>query len=193
MLTVRWTPLVRMALIHYKFESIHPFYDGNGRAGRILNILYLVKEELLDSPILYLSRYINQTKSDYYKRLQEARPNSWEPWLLYMIRGIELTSVHAAVLVEKIGILLQQNKRRILDRHKFYSQDLLNSIFRHPYTKAAFLEKDLRVSRPTATRYLNALASDGILSMHKLGRENYYVNRDLVSLFMNPPLMAGKQ
>lgn len=181
-------PLVRMALIHHQFESIHPFYDGNGRTGRIINILYLVKEGLLDTPILYLSRYISQNKSRYYQGLQQVRDNNdWEQWLLYMLRSVAVTARHTTRLIEDIRDLLQQYKQRIRTDYRFYSQDLINNIFRHPYTKVAFLERDLGVSRATATRYLDTLAMDGILQKHKLGRENYYINHALVNLLFNLP------
>jgi len=181
-------PLVRMVLVHHQFESIHPFYDGNGRTGRIINILYLVKEGLLDTPILYLSRYISLSKSTYYQSLQQVRDNNdWEQWLLYMLRGVAVTARHTTRLVENIRTLLQQYKQRIRSDYKFYSQDLINNIFRHPYTKVAFLEDDLGVSRATATRYLDALALGGVLQKHKLGRENYYINHALVELLFNLP------
>ncbi|MCU7892305.1 MAG: Fic family protein [Candidatus Thiodiazotropha sp. (ex Ustalcina ferruginea)] len=181
-------PLVRMALIHHQFETIHPFYDGNGRTGRIVNILFLVKEGLLDMPILYLSRYISQTKSAYYQGLQQVRDNhDWEPWLVYMLHGVAVTARHTTRLIEEIRVLLQEYKQRIRKDYRFYSQDLINNIFRHPYTKVAFLEHDLTVSRATATRYLDALSADGILHKHRLGRENYYINRALVELLFNLP------
>ena len=181
-------PLVRMALIHHQFENIHPFYDGNGRTGRIINILYLVKEGLLDTPILYLSRYISQTKFEYYQALQAVRErNDWEPWLLYLIRGIALTARHTTRLVENIGSLLQNTKHSIRANYRFYSQDLINNLFRHPYTKVAFLKQDLDVSRQTATRYLDLLARDGILLKKKLGRENYYINQALIELLFHLP------
>ncbi|MBC8212219.1 MAG: Fic family protein [Gammaproteobacteria bacterium] len=184
-------PLVRMALIHHQFESIHPFYDGNGRTGRIINILYLVKEGLLDTPILYLSRYISQTKADYYRGLQQVRDEGdWEPWLLYLLQGVALTARHTTGLIEQIRALLQLYKKRIRDDYKFYSQDLINNIFRHPYTKVAFLELDIGVSRATATRYLDVLAADGILLKQRLGRENYYINHALVKLLFNLPEMG---
>lgn len=179
-------PLVRMALIHHQFESIHPFYDGNGRTGRIINILYLVKDGLLDMPILYLSRYISQTKSEYYQGLQRVRyDGDWQQWLLYMLNGVAVTAKHTTQLVGDIHVLLQEYKLRIRSNYKFYSQDLINNIFRHPYTKVAFLEQDLRVSRATATRYLDTLSNGGILTKHKLGRENYYINHALVKLLFN--------
>lgn len=181
-------PLVKMALIHHQFETIHPFYDGNGRTGRIINILYLVKTGQLDTPILYLSRYINQTKDQYYTLLQEARTtDNWESWLLYMIRGVTLTARSTLTLIEQVTRLLQTYKHHIRRQHKFYSQNLINNIFRHPYTKVAFLENDLQISRATATRYLDALADDGILIKAKLGRVNYYINQRLVSLLFDLP------
>jgi Fic family protein len=181
-------PLVCMALIHHQFETIHPFYDGNGRTGRIINILYLVQQGLLDTPILYLSRYINDTKDDYYQLLQQTRDTgNWEHWLIYMLKAVSYTAKHTTILVEKISLLLAQQKQVIRGKYKFYSQDLMNNLFSHPYTKVAFLEKDLNVSRATATRYLEALSKGGILSKHKLGRESYYVNDALVNLLFNLP------
>ena len=181
-------PLVCMALIHHQFETIHPFYDGNGRTGRIVNILYLVLSGLLDVPILYLSRYINQTKSDYYKGLQSVRDGAdWEAWILYVLRGIASTAKHTTALIERIRDLLFEQKIHIRERHKFYSQDLINNLFHHPYTKVAFVERDLKISRATATRYLDALAEDGVLKKHKLGRENYYINFRLIDLLFNMP------
>ncbi len=179
-------PLVCMALIHHQFETIHPFYDGNGRSGRIVNILYLLLKGLLDTPILYLSRYINQTKDEYYTELQNVRDtNEWEAWLLYMLRGVSSTAIHTIDLVQKIQKLLLEIKQEIRDKHKFYSQDLINNLFRHPYTKVAFLEKDLGVSRATATRYLDALSDDGTLQKHKLGRESFYMNQRLIGVLFN--------
>jgi Fic family protein len=183
-------PLVSMALAHHRFETIHPFYDGNGRTGRILNILYLVKEGLLDMPSLYLSRYINQTKDDYYRLLQGVRSDQdWEPWVLYMLRGVAATSKHTTRLVEAIRDLLLKIKHQVRGQHRFYSQDLINNIFRYPYTKIAFLRADIHVSRQTATRYLDALADSGVLTKARLGRENYYINNALVSLLFELPEM----
>ena len=183
-------PLICMALIHYQFETIHPFYDGNGRTGRIVNILYLVLSGLLDVPVLYLSRYINQTRPEYYKGLQRVRENNdWESWLVYMLKGVSLTAQHTTSLIEGVRQLLLAQKAVIRQRYKFYSQDLINNLFHHPYTKVAFLERDLKISRATAARYLNALAEDelGVLVKHKEGRENYYVNFGLVDLLFNSP------
>ena len=151
-------PLVKMAIIHHQFESIHPFYDGNGRTGRILNVLYLVQQKLLDVPVLYLSRYINRTKSEYYRLLQSVRvTGNWEPWILYILTAVEATARQSITTVNAINEIFLDYKHRIRERHRFYSQDLVNNLFAHPYTKIDFVENDLRVGRLTATRYLDAL------------------------------------
>lgn len=182
----KFDSLVCMALIHHQFETIHPFYDGNGRTGRIINILYLVLTGLLDTPILYLSRFINQTKDEYYNELQNARDtNEWEPWLLYILKGVSSTALHTIDRVQKLQALLIEIKREIRGKHKFYSQDLINNLFYHPYTKVAFLEKDLGVSRATATRYLDALSDEGTLQKHRFGRENFYRNQRLIDMLFN--------
>lgn len=181
-------PLVKMAVIHHQFESIHPFYDGNGRAGRIINILYLVLKGLLDIPILYLSQYIIETKSDYYRLLQSVRDtNNWEEWILYMLKGVEITSRQTILIIQKIKELMQKYKQNIRTNFRFYSQDLLNNLFRHPYTKIEFLERDLKVSRLTATKYLDQLADAGYLEKQKIWRSNYYINRPLFDLLSHPP------
>lgn len=180
-------PLIRMALVHHCFESIHPFYDGNGRTGRIINILFLVKEELLLSPILYLSRYINRTRGDYYRLLQGVRDDQgWHDWIIYMLRGVAVTARENIRLVEAIGELFQRTKQTIRERYKFYSHDLINSLLRHPYTKGAVLQQELGISRATAARYLDTLADDGIVEKWKLGKENFYINRELVDLLVEP-------
>jgi Fic family protein len=180
--------LVKMAIIHYQFESIHPFYDGNGRTGRILNILYLVARQLLDIPVLYLSRYIIQNKAEYYRQLQAVRvENAWEAWVLYILKGVEVTAMQTIALVKEINRLMQDYKLRMRkELPKIYSQDLLNNLFRHPYTKIEFVQNDLRVSRLTATKYLDQLATSGFVEKRKLGRNNYFINTPLFNLFMNP-------
>ncbi len=176
-------PLVKMAIIHYQFESIHPFYDGNGRTGRIINVLYLVMKDLLNLPILYLSRYIILNKGEYYKLLQEVRETgNWENWLLFMLDGIEQISRETIELIGKIRDLMFEYKNLLRDNYKFYSQDLLNNLFKHPYTKIEFVERDLGVSRITAAKYLNELAKDGLLRKEKLGTGNYYINERLMNL-----------
>jgi len=186
-------PLIKMAIIHFQFESIHPFYDGNGRAGRILNILYLVQKGLLDLPVLYLSSYIIKTKPDYYRLLQEVRDKeNWEAWILYMLRGVELTSRSTIILINKIKALMQEYKQKIRNQYKFYSQDLLNNLFKYPYTKIEFLQKDLGVHRQTASNYLDQLVEGGFLKMDKIGKSNYYINEPLFLLFKNFDLSADE-
>lgn len=176
-------PLIKMALIHHQFESIHPFYDGNGRTGRILNVLYLVQQGLLDIPILYLSRQIVRKKDDYYRLLQTVREkDAWEEWVLYILTAVEGTATEAIAAIEAIRAALLDTKHRIRSQFKkFYSQDLINNLFTHPYTKIDFVMRDLKVTRLTATKYLNALVKGGLLERQKVGRTLY---------FINPPLNA---
>lgn len=176
-------PLIKMAIIHFQFESIHPFYDGNGRTGRIINILYLINEKLQNLPILYLSSYIIKHKADYYRYLQKVRDEDlWEDWILFMIKGIEETARETIDLILKIKKLMFEYKHQLRDNYKFYSQDLLNNLFKHPYTKIEFIVNDLGVSRLTAANYLNKLAEDKILKKEKLGTGNYYINERLIEL-----------
>ena len=179
-------PLIKMALIHHQFESIHPFYDGNGRTGRIINVLYLVKEGLLDIPVLYLSQHIVRNKNRYYDLLQRVRVDDiWEDWVLYILEAVEITAGSTLLTVQAIKNALMDYKHRIRDQHKFYSQDLINNLFSHPYTKIEFLQRDLNVSRMTATRYLDALCDTGFLVKRKIGRGNYYVNVALNQILLN--------
>ncbi|MDK9706390.1 MAG: Fic family protein [Desulforhopalus sp.] len=179
-------PLVKMALIHHQFESIHPFYDGNGRTGRILNILYLVAKDLLNLPVLYLSRFIIRHKIDYYAQLQQVRDsNDWEPWLLYMLDGIIDTSQNTISLITQMKVLMSDVKHRMREQlPKIYRQDLLNNLFNHPYTKIEFLVEDLGVTRITATKYLEQLVERGFLQKQKIGRANYYINEPLCVLLV---------
>lgn len=183
-------PLVKMAIVHHQFESIHPFSDGNGRIGRILNVLYLTRVSLLDIPTLYLSRGITQTKSDYYKLLQHVREEdgsaeAWERWIIYMLDSISSTAKTTIELIEGLRNLMSDYKKRIRhDMPNIYTQDLLNNLFRHPYTRIEFLQKDLGITRQTAAKYLDSLAASGFLHKQHAGRNNYYINTPLVSLFM---------
>ena len=176
-------PLVRMALMHHQFESIHPFYDGNGRTGRILNVLFLVKSGMLDIPVLYLSRRFIEDKGRYYRELQQVRETgTWEPWILYILEAVEDTARFPLRQVGAITAALQDYKKRIREQlPKIYSQDLLNNLFAHPYTKIEFVEHDLGVTRLTATKYLDLL-SEQFVTKHKIGRNNYYVNRALFAI-----------
>ncbi len=186
-------PLVKMAIIHFQFESIHPFYDGNGRTGRILNILYLITQGLLDLPVLYLSRHIIRSKADYYQKLQAVRDNDdWESWLVFVLDGVEKTARQTIYLVEQIKLLMMDYKHRIRQElPKIYSQDLLNNLFRHPYTKIEFVVNDLEVTRLTATKYLDQLVEKGLLEKQKVGRSNYYINNPLCDLFARNPDVPG--
>jgi len=186
-------PLVKMAIIHFQFESIHPFYDGNGRTGRILNILYLLTQELLTLPVLYLSRHIIRNKAEYYQKIQAVRDNNsdntaWEPWLLFVLDGVEKTAQQTIYLIEQIKVLMMNYKHRIRQElPKIYSQDLLNNLFSHPYTKIEFMMNDLGVTRLTATKYLDQLVDKSLLKKQKVGRCNYYINTPLCELFaLNP-------
>lgn len=185
-------PLIKMAIIHHQFESIHPFYDGNGRTGRIINILYLVITGLLDLPILYLSRYITHNKGEYYRLIQairdagEENAKQWEDWILFMLKGVEKTAEETIRLVKGIGDLM--NKYKNILRPLFgnrYKHELLNNLFFHPYTKIEFVERDMMVLRKTATKYLNMIVDTGLLHKVKIGKTNYYINTALVELFIN--------
>jgi Fic family protein len=182
-------PLIKMAIVHHQFESIHPFPDGNGRIGRIINVLYLTKQRLLDIPILYLSRFITTNKGEYYRLLQVVRETGdWEEWLIYMLNAVAQTSTDTLNLVESIRTLMITYKNQIrTDHRKIYSQDLLNTIFRHPYTRIDFVQKELQVTRQTASRYLEKLTEAKLLSKHKLGKSNYYINDPLAGLFLDGP------
>ena len=185
-------PLIKMAVIHHQFESIHPFADGNGRIGRILNVLYLTRTGLLDIPILYLSRHITRRKGDYYRLLQAVRDtggnhDAWQDWLIYMLEGVADTSLTTLHLVEGIREQMASVKHRMRrDLPKLYSQDLLNNLFRHPYTRIEYVQKDLGLkARQTAAKYLDTLAAHGFVTKHKAGKHNYYINTILVRLFLD--------
>lgn len=185
-------PLIKMALIHHQFESIHPFYDGNGRTGRIINVLYLVKEGLLETPVLYLSRHIIRTKSDYYRLLQETRDrDAWEDWVLYMLTAVEQTATEAIQTIQAVKTLLLETKHKIREKYRFYSQDLINNLFSHPYTKIEFIQRDLAVTRVTATKYLDALVQGGFVQKQKVGRTNYYVNAPLYDILTRESMRDG--
>jgi len=173
--------LIKMALIHYQFESIHPFYDGNGRSGRILNVLYLVLKDLLDLPILYLSSYIIKHKADYYRLLQEVRTKkSYNEWILYILDAIEVTANQTSKLIENISILMDNTQNKIKTKlPKIYSKDLVEILFLHPYTKINTLVSKLGVTRKTASKYLKELEKIEVLKEEKKGRNRYFINIDL--------------
>ena len=184
-------PLIKMAIIHHQFESIHPFYDGNGRTGRIINILYLVITGLLDLPILYLSRYITRNKGEYYHLIQAIRDKNtdnaaeWVAWILFMLKGVETTAEDTILLVKNIGSLMAEYKGVIRpDFGSKYNHELLNGLFYHPYTKIDHVVHNMQVSRQTAAKYLDRIVALGLLRKEKMGKENYYINTKLMNLFI---------
>ena len=184
--------LIKMALIHHQFESIHPFSDGNGRIGRILCVLFLVQSKLLDAPVLYLSRYINRHKQDYYRLGQAVRdvaPNTqawaeaWQAWVIFMLNAVADTAQRGVLLVSAMRDLMAQTKRQMREQlPSLYSQDLLNNLFRHPYTRIEFVQQDLGVTRQTAARYLRQLVQAGLVEEHTHGKHVYFINAPLVAL-----------
>ena len=180
-------PLIKVCLIHYQFESIHPFYDGNGRTGRILNILYLVLNSLIDSPILYLSKYINETKQEYYRLFKDVRENNnFEDWILYILKGVEITSKQTIELIERIQNEMKNYKEEFRNKlPKIYSKELLESLFYEVYTKISYVQNACSVTRLTATSYLNQLEQIGLLESEKIGREKIYKNVRLIKLLAN--------
>jgi len=177
-------PLIKMAVIHYQFESIHPFYDGNGRTGRIINILYLVLNELLDLPILYLSSYIIKHKADYYRLLQEVREKeAWQEWILYILEGVEQTATRQTGLINEIKELMDRTKEKLkIELPKIYSKDLLEILFMHPYTKIDMLVSNLGMTRQTASKYLKELESIGFLEEKKIKNSKFYINKELFAM-----------
>ena len=186
-------PLIKMAVIHHQFESIHPFYDGNGRTGRIISILYLVTNGLLDLPILYLSRYITHNKDEYYRLIQQIRDKqnednaqAWEEWVLFLLKGVEETAEETIRLIKGISLLMAEFKSRLRPLlGKNYKHDLLNNLFSFPYTKIEFVMEVMGVQRKTASMYLDMIVKEGLLEKIKLGRSNYYMNTKLIDLFIN--------
>lgn len=185
-------PLIKMAIIHHQFESIHPFYDGNGRTGRIVNVLFLVINDLLDLPILYLSRHITQNKGEYYRLIQAIRDKNennaaeWEAWILFMLKAIEKTAEETIGLVKGISALMAEYKQVLRPLlKKQYRHEILNNLFFHPYTKIEYFMEDTQFQRKTAAKYLDMIVEAGLLQKMKFGRENYYINNRLMELFIN--------
>ena len=176
-------PLVKMAVMHYQFEAIHPFEDGNGRTGRIVNLLYLVEQGLLDIPVLFLSRYIIANKPGYYEGLRGVTEmQDWESWILYMLRAVESTAQQTFEQVTRIRVLMDQVREQVQQQAPgIYSKDLVEAIFQHPYTKIQFLVDANIAKRQTASSYLQTLAGLGVLRASKQGREMYYINDALFS------------
>ena len=181
-------PLIKLAIIHYQFESIHPFTDGNGRTGRIINILYLIQQGLLDLPVLYLSKYITKNKADYYRLLNRVTSeNEWEPWILYILDGVRETAQHTANRILEIKNLIEETN--IYAKSKLpsfmYSKELIELLFKQPYVKGQFIVDAQIAKRQTAAEYLKGLEAIGVLENHKLGKENLYLNTRLFNLLSN--------
>ena len=176
-------PLIKLAIIHYQFESIHPFYDGNGRTGRIINILYLVLKEMLDTPILYLSKYIINNKKEYYNLFQSTRnTNNFEDWIIYILKGIEQTAGETVNIINKIRDEMYLMKQELRSKTKIYSKELLEALFYEFYTKIPYIAKILNVSEKTAQKYLDMLVDLSFLTSEKVGRERIYKNERLFQI-----------
>jgi Fic family protein len=171
-------PLVRLAVMHYQFEAIHPFIDGNGRTGRILNILFLVEQGLLDNPVLYLSQYILENKTGYYGGLQAVTEDgAWEPWIMYILDAIEHMAKNTLDRIAGILSLMEETRKTVQGAlPKIYSKDLIELLFHLPYTKVSALEAAGLAKRVTAAQYLRSLAEIGILKEEKIGRDLYFLN-----------------
>jgi Fic family protein len=176
--------LWKMAILHYQFESIHPFYDGNGRTGRILNILYLLLKNHIDAPILYLSSYIIKNKDTYYKLFREMREkNNWENWILFFLDGIEVTSKQTLEKIKSIKKLFETDLEKIKEYcPKLYSKELVEIIFENPYSKIEFLINKLNINRKTASKYLKELENNHFLNHVQIGKEIIYINNDLMEI-----------
>jgi Fic family protein len=176
--------LWKMAVLHCQFEAIHPFYDGNGRTGRIINILYLLLKNYLDTPVLYLSSYIINNKNTYYALLREVREkNIWENWILYVLDGVEKTSKQTLEKIRAIKVLLDMTLEKVKEKcPRVYSKELVEIIFENPYSKIDFLVKKLNINRKTASKYLKELEEQGFLSHLETGKEILYINNSLMEI-----------
>lgn len=178
------SPLINLAILHYQFESIHPFYDGNGRTGRILNILYLILHELIDVPILYLSSYIIDNKSEYYRLLNQTnKSGKWEEWILFMLKAVEGISKDTITRITNIKDQLDSTISKVQEKApKIYRKELVELLFEQPYSKIEFVVTKLGVERKAASRYLKELENVGIVESQKVGREILYINKDLIEI-----------
>lgn len=177
-------PLIRMAVLHYQFEAIHPFADGNGRTGRLLNILYLAERKLLTLPVLYLSRYILRTRADYYTLINEVTSRQqWEDWVIYMLNGIEDTARWTLSRIDAVRDLMKETAGKIRrEAPRIYSRELVDILFNQPYCRIAHVVDAGIVERQTASVYLKKLAKLGILREEKSGRENLYIHPALLQI-----------
>jgi Fic family protein len=179
-----------MAVAHYQFEAIHPFHDGNGRTGRIVNILMLIEAGLIAEPILYISRFINNHKNDYYRLLSEVtRDGAWEPWILYMLKAVRQTAESTAAKIAAIRTVQEEihNQARVASNGG-RNADFLAVLFEQPYSRIQIVMHRCRVSRPTATAWLNDLARAGILTAHKFGRDRVFVNERFLDVLLRNEL-----
>jgi len=181
-------PVLKMAIIHYQFESIHPFHDGNGRTGRVLNMLYLILEKQISLPILYLSKYINKTRDEYYKHLHDVRVDdkNIKNYLIYMINGVEETSIFTINFIKNFISSMDDAAKKIKELcPEIYSEKLVNYLFFDFYTKNEYFRENLNVSRNTASKYLNLLVEKGILVVEQVGKQKVYKNTYLYNLIKN--------
>lgn len=178
------SPLINLAILHYQFESIHPFYDGNGRTGRILNVLYLILNNLIDVPILYLSSYIIDNKPEYYRLLNQLnRDGEWDEWIMFILKAVESTSKSTIKKITSIKKMLDETILIVQQKApKLYRKELVELLFEQPYSKIEFVVNKLGVERKAAARYLRELEKVGIVESHKVGREILYINRELITI-----------
>lgn len=178
------SPLINLAILHYQFESIHPFYDGNGRTGRIINILYLILNELIDVPILYLSSYLIKNKPEYYRLLNKTNHDGeWENWIMFMLKAVESTSRDTIIKITNIKNLLDDTIIKVQNESpKIYRKELVELLFEQPYSKIDFVVTRLGVERKAASRYLKELEEIGVLKSQKVGRETLYINKELIKI-----------
>ncbi len=185
---VKVDPVIRMAVAHYQFEAIHPFSDGNGRTGRVLNILYLVNQRLLDLPILYLSKTILKNKGRYYEGLRQVtEEGAWEEWILYMLEAVETTAIETREKIEAIKEGMDDLVRILNENEatrKFYSRELVEIIYSQPYLRTSNLEEAGLGSRLTVTKYLKTLEAMGLLVSIPVGRRVLYLNQKLMSILV---------
>ncbi len=177
-------PLIRLAVMHYQFEAIHPFTDGNGRTGRILNVLYLVQQKLIELPILYLSKYFIENKHQYYLGLREVtEQEAWQEWVIYILKGIEQTAIETRSKISEIRALIDEIQEEVKSKlGNVYSKDLIEVLFEYPFCKRSFLERRGLGHRNTALSYLHALEGIGVLKSLRAGRDLYFVNRRLLNV-----------
>ena len=181
--------ITKSAVIHYQFEAIHPFYDGNGRTGRIINVLYLVLKKHLEIPILYLSSRIITQRADYYRLLREVSSGgAWEEWTAFYLRTVETTAQQSIRTIARIKEQLDYTVDYVRSRApRIYSQELVETVFRQPYCRSAFIERAAGVERKAASRYLHQLENIGLLEKRKIGRHNIFINTALLRLLSDSP------